>query len=488
MPTNIPAVVPNWIGGNEVPASGGALAVLCPANGRQLCEVGQANATDVDRAVSAASEAQRGWGSTSPVQRGQLLYRFCDLLATQRDELAEVIALEAGKRLSDAAGEVDAAIQCGRFFAAEGQRLFGRTMPSAVANKYAMTVRRPCGVAALIIAANTPAPNFAWKVFPALICGNAVVLKAAEDTPVSAWLMSQLAHESGLPAGVLNVLNGRGEEFGAQLVTHDRVDVVSFTGSTRVGRLIAEQTGRGLKRVSLELGGKNPLVVCDDADLDAAVSWVVASAFSNAGQRCASCSRVIVFEAVLEAFSERLVAATRALKLGVGEDSDVGPVINEHHLRSMLEAVAGAVERGARLETGGKRASGAQLDSGFFMEPTVLSNIAPDDALSAEELFGPITAIYKAQNYEDALRLANGNRYGLTASIHTRSVDRALDFAHSVSAGVAVVNGGTHGSEPHMPFGGLRDSGNGSREPGTEALDVYSELKDVYLNVTPGQL
>ncbi len=441
----------------------------------------------MDLAVAAAKAAQPAWAATPGVKRGEILHAVANALEARRDELAAIVALEAGKRTSDALGEAGAAIQCARFFAGEGQRLFGRTMTSGMAHRWAMTVRRPCGVAGLIVAANTPAPNFAWKVFPALICGNGVVLKPAEDTPASAWFMAKVAEEAGLPKGVLNVVHGLGAEVGPPLANHADVDVVSFTGSTRVGREIAESAGRQLKKVSLELGGKNALVVCHDADLDNAVTWARASAFSNAGQRCAAASRLIVFDQVYDAFKDKLLAATKALKLGVEDDCDLGPVINARQLSNMCAAVERAKTAGAKVLVGGGRATDSGLADGFYMQPTILEGVDPAAEVSNLELFGPITVLYRVNGFEEALTLADGAPYGLTAAIHTRDIDRALTFADRIKTGVATINGGTHGSEAHMPFGGFKDSGNGTREPGTEALDVYSELRDVYVNVRPGE-
>jgi len=484
-----PNLIPNLIDGKECPAGDGrSLDVVNPHDGRTLTRVARSSAEDVDTAVAAATRAQPGWAAMPAVQRGHILHQVCNALERRQADLAAIVALEAGKRRKDALGEAGGAILCGRFFAGEGQRLFGRTMTSGTPDKYAMTVRQPCGVAGLIIAANTPAPNFAWKVFPALICGNAVVLKAAEDTPISAWFMARIAEEAGLPKGVLNVVHGLGVEAGQALVAHPGIRVVSFTGSTRVGRQIAETCGRMLKKVSLELGGKNPLVVCDDADLDEAVKWSCLSAFSNAGQRCASGSRIIVFDAIHDAFLDKFAAATRALRLGVEEDCDLGPVINRRQLDTMLAAIQRAIAAGAKLVVGGGRAEEVGLADGFYMQPTILTGVDPEAEISCTELFGPIAAVYRVGDFAEALAAANRSPYGLTACIHTRSVDRALQFSYKVRAGATVVNAGTFGSEPHMPFGGVKDSGNGTREPGTEALDVYSDLKDIYLNVVPTRL
>lgn len=483
-----PDLIPNLVDGEARPAAGGrTLDVVNPHDGTVIARVAASGADDVAAAVAAAKRAQVEWAATPAVRRGHILHQVCNALEARQEELARIVALEAGKRQSDALGEAAGAILCGRFFAGEGQRLFGRTMTSGTPDKYAMTVRQPRGVAGLIIAANTPAPNFAWKVFPALICGNGVVLKAAEDTPISAWFMAKVAEEAGLPKGVLNVVHGLGAEAGQALVEHADVQVISFTGSTRVGRLIAETAGRALKVVSLELGGKNPLVVCDDADLDEAVKWACLSAFSNAGQRCASGSRVIVFDAVYDAFMEKFVAAAAKLKMGIAPDCDLGPVINRRQLDAMTAATAQAKAQGATVHLGGGRADAPELAAGFYMRPTILSDVDPDAELSRTELFGPVTAVYRVADFDAALALANRSPYGLTACIHTKSFDRALRFTYAVQAGATVVNAGTFGSEPHMPFGGVKDSGNGTREPGTEALDVYSSLKDVYLNVLPSR-
>ncbi len=480
-----PDLIPNLIGGQARPAaSGRSFANLNPHDGGEIGQVARSEATDVDAAVQAARAAQTEWAATPAVRRGHILHQVMNAIEARTEDLAAAVAREAGKRMADSRGEVGGAIQCGRFFAGEGQRLFGRTMPSGTPHKYNMTVRQPCGVAGLIIAANTPAPNFAWKVFPALICGNGVVLKAAEDTPISAWMMASIAEDAGLPKGLLNVVQGLGAEAGQALVDHPGVDVMSFTGSTAVGRRIAEACGRQLKKLSLELGGKNPFVVCDDADIDHAVKWACLSAYSNAGQRCAAGSRFLVFESVYEVFRDKLVAATEARTLGIQDDHDLGPVINERQLFNMLKAIEGAAARGARVATGGHRVGA----TGFYLAPTVIESVDPADDISQTELFGPVANLYKVRDFAHALQMANDHPYGLTACIHTRSVDRALAFSHAVQAGATVVNAGTYGSEPHMPFGGPKQSGNGSREPGTEALDVYSELKDIYLNVDPAKL
>jgi aldehyde dehydrogenase (NAD+) len=484
-----PEEIPNWIAGQEsLAALGETFVKVNPADGKPLCRAARSRAGEVRRAVDAAKQAQPAWADLPPVKRGEILYDVAAALKAGRREVARVVHLETGKSFREALGETDGAAALGFFMAGEGQRLYGRTTTSGVAHKYAMTVRQPAGVAGLIIAANTPIANVAWKVFPALICGNAAVLKAAEDTPATAWIFGKIAHEAGLPPGALNIVQGFGEEAGEPLVVDPDVQVISFTGSTAVGRRIAAIGARRLAKVSLELGGKNPLVVCDDADLENAARWVLLSAFSNAGQRCAAASRIIIFASIYERFRDLLVERTERLKVGPGDDDDFGPVINAEQLRNMLQALDLAREQGATVLTGGSRLTDPEHRDGFYLAPTLLENAAPDDEISVRELFGPIACLYRVEDFDAALALANHSPYGLTACIHTRSLHRAVQFSQKVQAGVAVVNAGTYGSEPHMPFGGVKDSGNGTREPGTEALDVYSELKDIYINIDPAEL
>ena len=489
MKFSFPSEVQNWIDNKECAAESGEwFDKLNPATGTQLCRVARSDAEDVRKAVDAARSAQASWADTPAVQRGTMLHEIALGMKSRQGEIAEIVALETGKSYKDAYGETGGAIALGIFYASEGQRLYGRTTTSAVPNKYAMTVRQPIGVAGLIIAANTPIANVAWKIFPALICGNAAVLKAAEDTPATAWIIGRIARDVGLPPGVLSIVQGFGEEAGAPLVAHPEVGVISFTGSTEVGQRIQKAAGERFARVSLEMGGKNPLVVCDDAELESAAKWVLLSAFSNAGQRCASGSRIIVFDSIYKEFRDKLVERTKKLKVGPSDDDDLGPVINEAQLTSMIEAAEQARKTEAKFLIGGGRMTDPDHRNGFYMEPTLVENVDPHTELSQCELFGPIAILYRAKDFDDALRLANDSPYGLTACIHTRSIHRAVRFCDKVQAGVAVVNAGTYGSEPHMPFGGLKQSGNGSREPGTEALNVYSELKDVYINIDPSQL
>lgn len=486
MSSIVPSRIGNCIGGADRPAAGERwFAKVNPHNGEPLWHVARSADADVRCAIAAAETAQPAWADTPPVRRGELLRAVAVAMERRRDDVASVVALETGKSFKDALGETAGAIALAHFYAGEGQRFYGRTTTSGTPNRQAMTVREPLGVAGLIVAANTPIANVAWKLFPALICGNAAVLKAAEDTPATAWLTHRIAAEAGLPAGVFNVVQGFGEEAGAPLVASDRVPVVSFTGSTGVGREIAAIAGRRLAKVSLELGGKNPFIVCDDADLESAATWALLSAFSNAGQRCASGTRIIVFEAVYERFRDLLVQRASRLRLGTADSDDFGPVINEAQLNAMLAALARARAGGARVLTGGERLTDAAHRTGFYLAPTLVEGVEPRDEMSTVELFGPIACLYRVGGFDEAIALANDSPYGLTACIHTQSVHRAMLFTRRIAAGVAIVNAGTFGSEPHMPFGGVKQSGNGAREPGTEALDIYSSLKDVYVTVNP---
>jgi acyl-CoA reductase-like NAD-dependent aldehyde dehydrogenase len=472
----VPTEISNLVDGRDEPARAGEwLEKLRPTDGGLLCRVPRSRAVDVEAAVAAARRVQEGWAERTAVERGDLVREVALRLRERREEASEVVALETGKPLALALGETDAAVEMGLFVAGEGRRSYGRTTTASMPHRTVMAVRQPLGVAGLLISFNTPLPNVAWKVFPALLCGNAAVLKPSEHTPVSAWLVGQIAQDCGLPAGVLNVVQGFGPEAGGPLVEHPDVDLVSFTGSSATGRWIAETAGRRLAKVCLECGGKNALVVCDDAELEGAVGWSLASAFSNAGQRCAAASRLVVFDAVYEAFRDRLVEEARAL--------EAEPVISEASLERMLAAVGRARDGGGRVLCGGERLDRA----GWYLPPTVLEGVAPEAEISRTELFGPVTILYRVRGLDEALAVVNDSPYGLTAAVHTASLHRAMRFAEKAQAGVVVVNGGTHGSEPHMGFGGLKQSGTGWREAGVEALDVYSDWKYVNLIADPAK-
>jgi alpha-ketoglutaric semialdehyde dehydrogenase len=454
--------VANLVGGRDAGAgSGRTFEKLRPADGTLLCSAPRSGADDVAAAVATARAAQPAWARRTAVERGELVRELALALRSRREEAAELVAAETGKSLDLALGEADAAVEMGFFVAGEGRRLYGRTTTSATPNRTVMSVRRPVGVAALIVSFNTPLPNYAWKAFPAAICGNAAVLKPSEHTPASAAFFAELCNEV-LPPGVLNVVHGLGAEVGPPLVQSPGVDLVSFTGSAATGRWIAEHAGRRLAKVCLELGGKNALVVCDDAELAGAVRWALASAFSNAGQRCASASRIVIFDSVYDEFRQRFLAGAR--------EYDPGPVISEDALERLVAAGAERLDR-----------------PGYWVAPTVLEDVSPQADVSCAELFGPVTILYRVRDFDEAVALVNDSPYGLTAAIHTDSVHRAMRFAELAQAGVVVVNSGTHGSEPHMGFGGVKQSGTGWREAGVEALDVYSDWKYVNLISDPAR-
>jgi aldehyde dehydrogenase (NAD+) len=466
----------NLIDGRLVPARSGAwLEKIRPADESVLCRVARSGADDVADAVAAARGAQPEWGERTAVTRGDIVRTLALLLRDRREEVAELVAAETGKSPELALGETDAAVEMGLFIAGEGRRSYGRTTTASMANRTVLTLRQPLGVAGLITSFNTPLPNIAWKAFPAIFCGNAAVAKPSEHTTAAASRFAELALDSGVPPGVLNVVHGLGPEAGAALVDHPDVDLVSFTGSAATERTINEAGARRLAKTCLELGGKNALVVCDDADLDRAVEWVLASAFSNAGQRCASASRIVVFDAVYDALRSRLAEAVATL--------DSQPVISRESMDRILDAVVRAREAGATVLAGGMRLE----RSGWHVAPTIVEDVGADAELSHVELFGPVTVLYRVADLDDAIALVNDSPYGLTAAIHTASVHRAMRFAERAQAGVVVVNAGTHGSEPHMGFGGVKDSGTGWREAGIESLDVYSDPKAVNIVVDPAK-
>lgn len=476
----------NWIANKEVRTeSPQTLEKLSPHNGEKIFDIPISSAAVVDQAVQIASQSFQTWSQTTPVLRGALLFKVRDLMSSRFERLVKCVSIETGKPIQDAEGEVRVAISQCEFFASEGSRLYSRTLTSGMANKYSNTVRVPIGVAGLIVPANTPIANIAWKVFPALICGNSVVLKASEDSPEIANLMAEIFAEAGLPEGVFNVIHGDGVTTGGSLVAHPLVKVISFTGSTAVGKIIALTASQRLARVSLELGGKNPFVVCDDADIDQAVHWASLSAFSNAGQRCAAGSRILVMSKVYDEFLEKLSKKALSLKLGIERGCDLGPVINKKQHRNILNTIQGALREGGRLVVGGQQPESSDLASGYYIQPTLIDSLSNQAELNQKEIFGPVATLQRFETLEQALYLCHDSEYGLTSAIHTKDIDRGMWFAQRIRAGVANINIGTFGSEAHMPFGGFGSSGNGTREPGVEALDVYSELKNISYLIRP---
>ena len=475
----------NYIGGEWVDAAGGeTFESLNPATGELLGAFPRSGATDVDRAVAAAKAAWEDWRLVPAPKRGDVLFRFARLLEGEKDELTRLMSREMGKVLAEAGGDVQEAIDMSVYMAGEGRRLFGQTTPSELRDKFNMSVRMPVGVVGAITPWNFPIAIPAWKIAPALVCGNTVVLKPAEDTPLLAERFVELFAEAGLPPGVLNVVHGFGEEAGDALVRHPDVPVITFTGARETGVAVTKTAADGLKHVHLELGGKNAIIVMEDADLDLAVEGILWSAFGTSGQRCTAASRVIVHEAVYDALAGKLVREAEAMRLGPGweESTDVGPVIN----RAALEKIHGytqvGVDEGARLLTGGEIADGNGLDRGFFYRPTVFGDVDPEMRIAQEEIFGPTTALIRVRDFDEAIRVANGIRYGLSSAIFTRDINRAFRAMRDLATGITYVNAGTTGAEVHLPFGGTKDTGNGHREAGQAALDVFTEWKSIYVD------
>ena len=481
-----PPFVPHWIADVEVPSTGGAVfEKRSPIDDRVVARVARGGAAEVAHAVSAAAGAADAWARTPAPKRGAILGRAAQLLREREQLFGAIIQVETGKPWKNAVAEVASSADLAVFMEGEGSRFYGKTMPSPISNRTVQTLRQPIGICAAIMPFNSPLAGIAWKAFPALLCGNAVVAKSHELTPHTAVEFGRLLKDAGLPVGLYSAVQGFGPDAGAPLVQDSRVGVVSFTGSSATGKLIQKMVSERavLAKVCLELGGKNPFVVCDDADLELAAELAVASAFVDAGQRCASGSRIIVFDRIYDAFRQALLARVAKVRVGSGADDECGPVISRASLDRLLQQVAGAVSRGATLAAGGSAL--ASLAPGYYMAPTVLENAAPDDEVSQQELFGPVTCLYRVNGFEDSVQLANRTTYGLTGAIHTASVHRAQEFITRYRGGLVSVNGATYGAGPHMPFGGVKNSGNGFREPGTESLDVYTELKTVVINHSP---
>jgi acyl-CoA reductase-like NAD-dependent aldehyde dehydrogenase len=475
----------NYIGGEWVDAaSGKSFETRNPANGEVLGVFPLSTTEDMDRAVEAARDAYERWRLVPAPRRGEILFRAAEMLAERKDELAEDMVREMGKVRAEAAGDVQEAIDMTYYMAGEGRRLFGHTTPSEMPDKFQMSIRMPVGVVGAITPWNFPIAIPSWKITPALVCGDTVVFKPAEDTPLLAERFVEIFEEAGLPPGVLNIVHGAGEEVGAHLVRHADVPLISFTGSREVGAEVQTAAGPFLKNVHLELGGKNAIIVMDDADLDLAVEGILWSAFGTSGQRCTAASRVIATRPVYDRLCSSLVERAEAMKLGDGLDdgTDVGPVINQAALEKIHGYTEIGKDEGAKLLTGGEVATGDALDRGFFYPPTVFAEVEPDMRIAQEEIFGPTTALIRATDVDEAIRIANGVKYGLSSSIFTRDVNRAFKAIRDLKTGITYVNAGTTGAEVHLPFGGTKDTGNGHREAGQAALEFYTEWKSVYVD------
>jgi aldehyde dehydrogenase (NAD+) len=475
----------NYIGGEWVDsASGETFESTSPATGDAIGVFPKSNAEDVDRAVAAARAAFEEWRLVPAPKRGEILYRFANLLIDEKDDLTELMSREMGKVKAEAGGDVQEAIDMSLYMAGEGRRLFGQTTPSELRDKFNMSVRQPIGVVGAITPWNFPIAIPSWKIAPALVCGNTVVFKPATDTPTLGERFVELFAEAGLPAGVLNIVHGGGGAVGDRLVKHPDVRVITLTGSRETGVEVMRNAADGLKHVHLELGGKNAIIVLDDADLDLAVEGIVWSAFGTSGQRCTAASRVIVQQGAYDALQSKLVAEAERMRLGPGweDDTDVGPVINKRALEKIHSYTEIGKDEGARLLTGGEVATGNGLDKGFFYRPTIFGDVDPQMRVAQEEIFGPTTALIRVKDVDEAIRVSNGIKYGLSSSIFTRDVNTAFRAMRDLEAGITYINAGTIGAEVHLPFGGTKDTGNGHREAGQAALDVFTEWKSIYVD------
>jgi aldehyde dehydrogenase (NAD+) len=439
---------------------------------------------DVERAVAAAKQAFEDWRLVPAPRRGEILFRFAELVRDAKDDLADLMSREMGKVRSEAGGDVQEAIDMAYYMGGEGRRLWGQTTPSELRDKFNMSIRQPIGVVGAITPWNFPIAIPAWKLCPALVCGNTVVLKPAEDTPLLAERFVELLSEAGVPPGVVNVVHGFGEDAGAALVRHPDVPVLTFTGSRETGVAVTKGAADHLKHVHLELGGKNAIIVMDDADLDLAVDGILWSAFGTSGQRCTAASRVIVHEGAYEALQSKLVAAAERMRLGPGWDdaTDLGPVINREALEKIDSYTKIGRDEGATLLTGGEVATEGDLGKGFFYRPTIFADVEPGMRIAQEEIFGPTTALIPVASFEEAVAAANSIEYGLSSSIFTRDVNRAFAAMRDLQTGITYVNAGTIGAEVHLPFGGTKQTGNGHREAGQAALDVFTEWKSIYVD------
>ena len=476
----------NYIDGVWVGSSSGELFEnRNPANHDDLIGLfPKSNANDVAAAVDAARRAYSRWRLVPAPRRAEILFRAAHLLAERKEELARDMTREMGKVLEETRGDVQEAIDMTFFIAGEGRRQYGQTVPSELRDKFAMSIRQPLGVCAVITPWNFPMAIPSWKIIPALVCGNTVVFKPATLTPLSAVNFVRVLVDAGLPSGVVNLVMGGGDDVGNAMTTAAEVPVVSFTGSTAVGRIVSERCAPRFKKVHLEMGGKNVIMVMDDANLDLAVEGCLWGGFGTTGQRCTAASRVVVHDAVYRAFLDRFVARARALKVGDGLEpsTDMGPSISQGQLETVMQYVQIGVKEGARLASGGHALTAGPHAHGYFHEPTIFADVAPSMRIAQEEIFGPVVSVIPCRAFEEAIAIANGVEYGLSASIYTQDVNRAFTAMRDVYTGIFYVNAPTIGAEVHLPFGGTKHTGNGHREAGTAALDVFSEWKSVYVD------
>ncbi|MEK9196913.1 aldehyde dehydrogenase family protein [Ureibacillus sp. 179-F W5.1 NHS] len=475
----------NFINGKWITDDGlETVPVVNPANGEQLATVPLSTKAQVDEAVAAAKRAQKSWALVPAPKRADFLYEIGYKLKEKKEHLAQILTKEMGKVIEEARGEVQEGIDMAFYMAGEGRRLFGETTPSELADKFAMSVRAPIGVVGLITPWNFPIAIATWKAFPAIVSGNTVVWKPATETPLMAYEMAKILEEVGLPEGVANVVFGAGSTVGTAMIEHPDVKVISFTGSTETGSKVAELGGKHLKKVSLEMGGKNAVIVMDDANLQLAVDAIIWSAFGTAGQRCTACSRVIVHKDVKTELESMLVKSIGQLTIGDGLDPTVkvGPVINQAALEKINRYVEIGKKEGATLLVGGRVLSTPPFDKGYYFEPTIFTDVQNDMVIAQEEIFGPVVSIIEVASLDEAIEVNNSVKFGLSSSIFSQDVNKIFKAQRDLDTGIVYVNAGTTGAEIHLPFGGTKGTGNGHRDSGQAALDVYTEWKSIYVD------
>jgi acyl-CoA reductase-like NAD-dependent aldehyde dehydrogenase len=476
----------NLINGKWVDAiSGRTFENRNPANWEEVVGIfPKSGKEDVDEAVKAARAAFEKWRLVPAPKRGDIMRAIGDLMVKRKEEISREMTREMGKVLAETRGDVQEGIDTAYYASVEGRRLFGKTVPSELPNKFAMAIRVPIGVAGIITPWNFPMAIPTWKMFPAILSGNTCVFKPATDTPKTAALLVELMMEAGLPEGVVNIVHGGGGEVGNAIVSHPDVDLISFTGSTGVGKQITKDAADTLKRVSLELGGKNAQIVLADADLDLALEAVLWGAFGTTGQRCTATSRLILEEKIYDKFMSMLVDRANKLKLGDGllADSQVGPCVNESQRKSVQEYVEIGKNEGAKLVAGGSIATEGSLGKGWFHQPTIFGDVTPEMRIAKEEIFGPVLSVIRAKNFDETIRILNNTEYGLSSSIFTTDVNKAFTAIRDIQSGITYINAATIGAEAHLPFGGVKKTGNGHREGGWTVYDFYTEWKAVYID------
>jgi acyl-CoA reductase-like NAD-dependent aldehyde dehydrogenase len=479
-------VFKNFIDGEWVEsASGLTFEDRNPADTREVVAIFQrSNKTDVDAAVDAAKRAYAKWRLVPAPRRAEIVFRAAEILIERKEEYSRDMTREMGKILKETRGDVQEAIDASYYNAGEGRRLFGPTVPSELPNKFAMAVRQPIGVCGMITPWNFPMAIASWKLLPAVVCGNACVIKPAQDTPLSTFNLVRALTDAGVPKGVINIVTGFGSEVGTPLTEHPTVRAISLTGSSAVGKIVGTTAAKSFKHCSLELGGKNPMIVLDDANLDLAIEGGLWGAFGTTGQRCTATSRIIVQKGVYHDFVEQFVARAKKIKVGNGLDETVemGPAINQSQLKTDLDYIEIGKAEGAKLVCGGNRLDKGEYQYGWFLEPAVFTEVDPKMRIAQEEIFGPVVSIIPCDNLESAVEIANNIEYGLSSSLYTRDVNKAFGGIRDLEAGITYINAPTIGAEVHLPFGGTKATGNGHREGGIGAIDFYTEWKAVYVD------